>query len=139
MAENNTTTAKSLWSFPSSVIDRTAPVTTLREQAAVLADVTNQRLSGRVSTTMSRGVDDPTMTHTLTIFITAHPDMTFEVLDVRHPLTSYPATIRNGGHTVGESRTHEDFEKTIGEVLRSGRVQHAVACMLAQSSTEVSK
>lgn len=131
MAENSIV-SKSLWGFPSSNVDRMAPVTALREQGGVLYELTNKRLGARVDSTMSNGVD-PQMTHTLVIFINGYPNMTFEVLTVTHPMSSFPATVRCGGTTLGDARSIEGYNDLIKRALMSERVQNAVAIMCAQA------
>jgi hypothetical protein len=124
---------KSLWGqLPPTEGIRT-PTQVLKEQATVLTDMTRGVLQGEVSVSHGGGV----FSLDLHIVVPALDNYRYVVARATHGIDLYPVTVTpgwkynpKGGIVCADEG---EFERELGTILSSEKVQHVVASLLAQS------
>ncbi len=124
---------KNLWGdIPSGEAIRT-PYTILREQTAVLGELTDHVLEGRV---IRQQVARSSNLFSLAMSIVAPAidNYMFRLIIATHPVTLYPATLKDlSNEETYECENEEVFVERLGIILSSDRVRKVVQGLLSQS------
>ena len=127
---------KSLWGDIPPVEKIRTPYTILRDQAAVLGELTDHVLEAKV-----RRVPDPkNFAVVMDIVAPAMDNYAFRLIVASYPVTLYPANLHSEGSTESyECENEEVFVEHLGTILSSDYVRKVVQGLLSQSEVEVEK
>jgi len=116
-----------LWPQDIGQADLLAPVTILREQAALLGQKTNQLVTADVNT-QTQG---PFFLHLFYIVAPALDNYSYELFRVQHAITFYPMTViyENTGRQI---ESQQQFVDLIAGILRSPKTANIVKSLIAQ-------
>ena len=128
---------ESLWPGDLYIPNKQAPVTILREQAALLGRQTQNLVEGEVS---SRGGENGRIVHIFEAHAMALGGYIYPLLYVSHMISLYPASIHKsltaaqiGANPIAICQNPEDFKAKLREVFHSEEVRGVISSMLAQS------
>jgi hypothetical protein len=127
-----------LWGTLPDTPEQKPPVTILKEQAELLAHLTNGLLQGRAT------IEGGGTEFYLTLSIVAPAlDYSYEVLTANHSIDLYPVRVRTSErhHPIARHEkipeihcaNRQAFEDTLQQILTSQRVSAVIASLLAQS------
>lgn len=123
------TTIRNLWGEPFSE-DVKAPVQTLAEQAALVGQMTNNILEGRVEN-QSKG---RTFTFDLSVVAPALGNYVYAILKIDYKLEFYPLHLQSYADPAEyDCENEEEFVRVLEEVLSSKKVRTVVTSLLSQS------
>src|ERR1022692_2449221 len=129
-----TMSTKSLWGqLPPTEGIRT-PTKVLKEQATALTDMTSGVLQGDVTVNPR---DDEFQLY-LQIVVPALANYRYTVARAAHRIDLYPVTVAPGWDATNPKAAivcadEGEFERALGTILSSEKVQHVIASLLAQS------
>jgi hypothetical protein len=144
-----------LWPPSISGPEIIAPVTILREQAALLGTKTNGLVLASVSTTPRSGrqwfepTDEPLTTnklgnkasseekfiHSFRLVVPALEDYTYTLFRIEHGIDLYPVRF-HAPRTLGRvAKTENEFVNTLRKVLSSESTQRVIRSLIAQVQT----
>ncbi len=123
MAEMN------LWGQLPTVEVRRTPYVILREQAALLGQMTENLLEGHVE----KGREGSKFAAKLNIVAPTLDHYTYTVLHVDYPVALYPLKVWDTGEgAFRECGNDAEFVEAVGEILSSDRVKRVIAGLLSQ-------
>jgi hypothetical protein len=124
---------KNLWGQLPTPDETRTPTQILKEQAALLSDLTQGVLQGDV--TVDARVLQGSFYLRLDIVAPAIDNYRYSVLSAHHGVQLYPVTVTRQFETsvAVECRDEATFESTLGQILTSPSVRRAVSSLLAQS------
>ena len=120
-----------MWGEISSPVDERTPTSILREQAAILNQLTRGVLIGSVE---QEPTTNNTLLYTFAITAPAINNHRFLILTVQYSLTIYPLTLTD--HTTQVQRqclNEEAFTSTLKNILSSNQVKRVITALLVQS------
>jgi len=121
--------SRNLWGEPFSE-EVKAPVQILAEQAALLGQMTNNILDGRVEN-QSKG---RTFTFDLNVVAPALGNYVYGILRIDYKLEFYPLRLQSHADQAEyDCANEDDFLKVLEEVLASRKVRSIVTSLLSQS------
>ena len=121
---------RDLWPQEIRASTELAPVTILREQAALLGQKTRQLVVAEVETRNSGEL----LVHSFVILAPALDNYRYELFKVYHGVPFYPLTVDTGGAPV-KVTTEEAFVELLGKILSSQRTKDVIQSLLAQVET----
>ncbi len=128
---------KNLWGELPSVEDVRTPTLILKEQAALLADMTQSVLYGEVTFGKSRSGADKFELE-LRIVAPALDNYTYDAVVVMQPLALYPLKVWPGWERYNPQvekicSSADELELALAEILGSDTVRRVIAALIAQS------
>lgn len=123
--------AENLWGDIPKPADMRLPVAILREQADLIFTLTEGLIKGRVSTSVSSGVPQAS----LSLVVPSMNDYAYNLATVlTNPVSIYPAQIIAAGDNTYKMVTDEDaFMVALGKILGSERTRKALNGLMAQA------
>jgi hypothetical protein len=123
--------AENMWGEISDPVNQRTPTSILREQAAILSQITKGILIGSIE-------QDPTSNNTLVYnFAVTAPAINnhkFSILTVQYSITIYPLTLTDRTTQVQRQCLNEDsFASTLKSILSSLQVKRVITALLIQS------
>jgi hypothetical protein len=123
--------AENMWGEINDPRDQKTPTMILREQAAILNQLTRGILIGSID-------QEPTQNNTLiynfAITAPAINNHKFSILTVQYSLTIYPLTLTDHTTHVQRQCLNEDaFASTLKSILSSTQVKRVISALLVQS------
>jgi len=123
-----------LWGDGEFVSDVKAPVAILKEQAAVLTNLTKGVLQGTVKVLRAQSAISNIE---LRIMAPALDNYHYLVADVYHPTEVYPVQVIDPTNKTEYSADDEEqFKDALRKVFQSDKVRRAIAMLIAQSEAQ---
>jgi hypothetical protein len=125
--------SKNLWGeLHIDALNQTTPTQILKDQAALLSDMTKSVLQADVTVSLYNGI----FNLDLNIVAPAIENYRYEVVSVTHGLEMYPVTVKPQNDLSAHDivcKNDTEFETALGEILSSERVRRVIGLLLAQS------
>lgn len=124
-------TRKNLWGDFKSIDVGSTPAALLREQAALLGEMTQELLTAEVSSSSERG----SLYHNLSIVAPPLDGYRVSILRACHGVEVYPVMLDNvieGRWNFAKCQNESEFLEAVSRILGSERVRRVVASLLAQ-------
>jgi len=128
---------ENLWGDLTPYQDIKPPVAILREQAAMLSDLTNKILVGDVEVRKGGGAGRA-FEIDLDIQAPALDYYFITILTVTHAIIPYPLNVKDKTNDViYECSNEETFKQALGNILSSDSVHRIISSLLSQSKAEL--
>jgi hypothetical protein len=126
---------KNLWGEMPQPEEIRTPYTIIREQAALLEELTGGILQGRVRKVQEE--DTKSFTYFLDILAPALDDFVFRVLMIRYEITLYPVAVKDFVNDMNdECDTEESFVEELEKILGSDEMKRVISGLMSQIKSE---
>lgn len=126
---------RNLWGEIPQPEEIRTPYTIIREQAALLEEVTDGILQGRVRKVQDE--DTKSFTYFLDILAPALDDFVFRVLMIRYEITLYPVAVKDFVNDMNdECDTEERFVEVLEKILGSDEMKRVISGLMSQIKSE---